>query len=91
MKSLGKMAIASKHFYKDVLETCVPISQESNTQISWKATKWFLSTECQSWSATISLLTESKAIVIVWFNTVQNLLRRPFKLKFAPVKKKKKK
>lgn len=38
------MAITSKPFYKDVLETYVPVSQESNKQISWKATKWFLIT-----------------------------------------------
>lgn len=35
------------------------------------------------------LLTESKAIVIIWFNSlVQNLLRSPFKLKFVPLKRK---
>lgn len=38
-KSLGRMAITSKRFYKDVLETYVPVPQESNMQISWKATK----------------------------------------------------
>lgn len=33
------MAITSKCFYKDVLETYVPIPPESNMRISWKAYK----------------------------------------------------